>query len=44
MNLSRAELKDKINAEKERIIKETKKAIQVKKKMGIEFYGRAVIS
>lgn len=34
-NLSRGDLKDKITAEKERILKETKKGIQVKKKMGI---------
>lgn len=35
VNTSRADLKDKINAEKERISKETKKAVQIKKKLGV---------
>lgn len=44
MNLSRTDLKDKINAEKERILKETKKVIQKNKKMGIEFHPTVLIS
>lgn len=35
INTSRVDLKDKINAEKDRISKEAKKAVQVKKKMGV---------
>lgn len=34
-NVSKVELKDKINAEKERMIKESKKAVLLHKKMGI---------
>ena len=43
-NVSKVELKDKINAEKERMIKESKKAVLLHKKMGIELYARAQLS